>query len=326
MAAPRVGKALLAATLPFETENNTTSWFHLLSTLAVYGTCIWLVFWTPLLVAIPASIVAGLTQLRIFALFHDHLHGALLAKSKPAQWIMYLVGLHVLAPRTVWKETHDFHHRNNGKLQWTAVGSYLVMTTEQYEAASAAERRDYLRSRHPLTILFGYVFVMMAGMCVAAFRRSPKRHWGGPLALVIHFSILGFLVWKFGVTIAVLALVIPSMVDHMLVAYLFYAQHNFPETRFYTTSEWDYTDAAVNGSSYMVMGPLMRWFTANLGYHHIHHLNARIPFYRLPEAFAAIEELQDPHRTSLAPHDIAACLRLKRWDAQNHRMVTNDRA
>ncbi len=324
MSVPRVGKALLAATLPFETESAQRSWFAVLSTLAVYGTCLWLVFGTPLWVQIPASIIAGLTQLRLFALFHDHLHGALLAKSKPAQWIMSAVGLHVLAPRSVWKETHDFHHRNNGKLEWTSVGSYLVMTTEQYDAASAAERKAYLRARHPLTIFFGYVLVMMAGMCIAAFRRSPKRHWGGPLALVIHFGIMGLLIWQYGVLIALFALVIPSMVDHMLVAYLFYAQHNFPETRFYTRSEWDYTDAAVNGSSYMVMGPAMRWFCANLGYHHIHHLNARIPFYRLPEAMAAIEELQSPHRTSLALHDLVACLRLKRWDAQNHRMVPND--
>lgn len=321
MAEPRTGKALLAATLPFETESVARSWFHLVTTFMVYGTCIWLVFWTPLWIAIPASIIAGLTQLRIFALFHDHLHGALLAKSKPTKWIMELVGLHVLAPRSVWKETHDFHHRNNGKLQWTAVGSNLVLTEEQWDALGPAERKKYLWGRHPFPIFFGYVFVMMAGMCIAAYRRAPKRHWGGPVALAIHFGLVGLVTWQFGFVTALLAIVVPSIVDHMLVAYLFYAQHNFPETRYYTTSEWDYTDAALHGSSYMVMGPLMNWFTANLGYHHIHHLNARIPFYRLPEAMAAVPELQSPNRTSLRPRDVMACLRLKTWDAAARRMV-----
>ena len=77
----------------------------------------------------------------------------------------------------------------------------------------------------------------------------------------------------------------------------------------------------MHSSSFIAMGPLMNWFTGNIGYHHVHHLNARIPFYRLREAMAALEELQSPGTTSLHPQDIAACLRLKLWDPEEKRLV-----
>src|SRR6185436_14048928 len=74
-------------------------------------------------------------------------------------------------------------------------------------------------------------------------------------------------------------------------------------------------------SSYMEMGPLMRWFTANIGFHHVHHLNPAIPFYRLPEAMNAIPALQTPGRTNLSPKEIAACLRLKLWEPDHGHMI-----
>ena len=84
---------------------------------------------------------------------------------------------------------------------------------------------------------------------------------------------------------------------------------------------WSYTRAALESSSYMEMGRVMRFFTGNIGYHHVHHLNPLIPFYRLPEAMDAIPELHDPPKTSLRPSDVLACFRLKLWDPDKGRMV-----
>jgi omega-6 fatty acid desaturase (delta-12 desaturase) len=106
-----------------------------------------------------------------------------------------------------------------------------------------------------------------------------------------------------------------------LGSYLFYAQHNFPSARLDEGSAWDYATAALAGSSNIPMGPLMRWFTGNIAYHHVHHLNARIPFYRLPEAMAGLEELQSPGVTTLSPKGIYHCLRLKLWDADRQHLV-----
>jgi len=71
----------------------------------------------------------------------------------------------------------------------------------------------------------------------------------------------------------------------------------------------------------MKTGPIMAWFTANIGYHHIHHLNARVPFYRLPEVLKKIPELGKPKTTSLHPLEIFRCLRLKVWDVEAQQMV-----
>ena len=104
-------------------------------------------------------------------------------------------------------------------------------------------------------------------------------------------------------------------------AYLFYAQHNFPTVTFTDKNGWTYIGAAMQSSSYMKMGSVMQWFTGNIGFHHIHHTNARIPFYRLPEVYEAFPEFQNPKTTSLHPSDIFQCLQLKVWDPHLNRML-----
>ena len=93
---------------------------------------------------------------------------------------------------------------------------------------------------------------------------------------------------------------------------------------FKKNAEWSYTTAALESSSFMDLNPFMQWVTANIGFHHIHHLNSKIPFYRLPEAMAAIPELQVAKVTTLSPSDIVACLKLKVWDADKNKMVGFD--
>jgi omega-6 fatty acid desaturase (delta-12 desaturase) len=119
-----------------------------------------------------------------------------------------------------------------------------------------------------------------------------------------------------------LTCLIPFTLTFALGAYLFYAQHNFPSVTFKNNIEWSYDHAALDSSSFMVMNPLMQWATANIGYHHVHHLNSRIPFYRLPEAMRSLPELQQAKRTSLSPSEILRCLRLKVWDPEQKRMLS----
>ena len=119
----------------------------------------------------------------------------------------------------------------------------------------------------------------------------------------------------------VFAFIVPLAVGAAMGAYLFYVQHNFPEVDLGDQSEWDYIFAALHSSSFLDTSRLMHWFTGNIGYHHIHHLNARIPFYRLPEVMRAFPELQAPRRTSLSPREVVACFRLKLWNPDKRMMV-----
>jgi omega-6 fatty acid desaturase (delta-12 desaturase) len=153
---------------------------------------------------------------------------------------------------------------------------------------------------------------------------SPRRHWDSLVVLVLHYAIAIFLFVHFGPLTWFLTFFLPFFLSHMMGAYLFYAQHNFPGVTFRKNVEWSYTNAALESSSYMELNPVMQWVTANIGYHHIHHLNSKIPFYRLPEAMKAIPELQKAKVTTLKLSDIVSCLRLKVWDADQNKMIGFD--
>jgi omega-6 fatty acid desaturase (delta-12 desaturase) len=195
------------------------------------------------------------------------------------------------------------------------------MTKEQFLNASKGLRFKYLFMRHPLTILFGYLFVFQYGMCLYPSVAKPREHYDGFLALLGHLVLAVGITWFLGWQALLLTLVIPHFVASAIGSYLFYAQHNFPGVSFSDKADWTYDKAALQSSSFMKTGPILAWFTANIGCHHIHHLNSRIPFYRLPEVMAAIPELQTPRTTSLHPLEIIRCLRLKVWDPEVQRMI-----
>lgn len=267
-----------------------------------------------------ASVMAGLVSVRLFIIYHDFQHGAILKNSRIGRFLMSAYGLWILSPPSIWRRSHNFHHKHNAKIYGASIGSYPVLTTDAWRKATAKERRRYRYARHPLTIAFGYWSMFVHGMCYKSLRTNPKLHGDSLLALGLHVGLivgLGSLGWD----IVGLTLFVPLFVVHALGAYLFYAQHNYPDVQLRRREDWDYVHAALHSSSYMEMGPVMHWFTGNIGYHHVHHLNPRIPFYRLPEAMAAIPALAQPGTTSLAPKDVWTCLMLDLWDMERQKMV-----
>jgi omega-6 fatty acid desaturase (delta-12 desaturase) len=309
-------------TKPFARELRHRSWLHLWSTLVILTgllgtTCLEV----HCLVRVCCSILAGLVLVRMFVIYHDHQHGTILRHSRLADLIMLTYGVCVLTPPSIWKRSHNHHHMNNGKILLSRIGSYPLMTVADYARASRRERFRYFVARHPVTMLLGYFTVFLFGMCLRPFWAKPKEHWDGGLAIVLHLGLVVALVFL-APRALVFACLLPIMLAAAVAAYLFYAQHNFPTFEIKPAGEWDYVFAGLRSSSYLSMGPVMGWFTGNIGYHHVHHLNARIPFYRLPEAMAAIEELRSPATTSLHPVEIYRCLRLKLWDPQKNRLVS----
>jgi acyl-lipid omega-6 desaturase (Delta-12 desaturase) len=316
------GKQIILASKPFAREIKWKSWLYSLSTFIIligFLTGIFIINNT--LLRIACSIGASLTLIRMFVIYHDHQHHTILNKSVTADILFKIFGVYSLAPVSIWKRSHDYHHSHNCKLFSASIGSYPIMTKQKFLEASKAEQRTYLAIRHPLTIFFGYITMFIVGMCVRSFINNPKKHWDSLLALVIHFAVSIFIFFYFGWLIWLLSFVVPFFVAFMVGAYLFYAQHNFPGVTFREKDEWNYEEAAIYSSSYMRMNPFWQWVTANIGYHHVHHINSRIPFYRLPETMAAIPELQKAKITTLNPWDIVACFRLKIWDPENNAMI-----
>jgi omega-6 fatty acid desaturase (delta-12 desaturase) len=321
------GKELTRATARFAQDDPARSWWYVLSTgglmLAAYGGTLW--NFHPL-AKLACSVAAGFLTMRFFVIYHDQQHQAILAKSRAAEWLMRGFGILVLSPSSIWRSSHDYHHKHNSKLRSAHIGSFPVMTKAQYALSSQRERLTYLLIRHPLTITFGYLSMFLFGMCLNPFLSQPKKHFDCLIALVIHAAIGVALVSQFGWNALLLTQTIPLLLVLCMGSYVFYAQHNFPGVIFSDHEGWAYEKAALESSCYIKTNPLMAWFTANIGYHHIHHLNHRIPFYRLPEVFRALPELQHPKTTSFSPRDIWRCLRLKVWDAEAQRMVAIGRA
>jgi omega-6 fatty acid desaturase (delta-12 desaturase) len=302
----RSPKELLAAVRPFAQEDRARSWFHFVETFAVLGGLWAIAFFSPWWwVRLPVSILLGFVIVRGFILYHDFMHLSILRGSTVAKWILYAYGVLVLTPPNVWRQTHNYHHAHTAKIVGSHIGSYWMVTTDMWKQMSAKERLLYKIYRHPLTIFLAYFTVFMYGMCVSSFLRNPRKNWDSLFALIVHFAFF-----------------LPLFVAMMVGAYLFYAQHDFADMYVQPRETWEYTRAALESSSYMKTGPILGWFTGNIGYHHVHHLNPAIPFYRLPEAMAAVPELQNPRgTTSLHPRDIIACFRAKLWDPEQQKMV-----
>jgi acyl-lipid omega-6 desaturase (Delta-12 desaturase) len=140
--------------------------------------------------------------------------------------------------------------------------------------------------------------------------------------LILHVAMSAFVFFFFDAQTWLITIALPFTITCAIGSYLFYAQHNFPGVVFNNNEDWTYEKAALDSSSYMKANPIMEWFSGNIGYHHIHHLNARIPFYRLPEAYKNIKELQMAKETSLKIKDMIACFRLKIWDPELQRMIS----
>jgi acyl-lipid omega-6 desaturase (Delta-12 desaturase) len=319
----RTGKEIILATKPYACESPSKSWWHLLSTAALLAGSLAGTLWNFHLAGkIACSLLAGWLYLRFFVIYHDQQHGAILPHSRMAAAFMRAFGIWILSPSSVWQSSHNHHHNHNSKLRGSHIGSYPIMTREQFLNAPKSDRLKYLFMRHPLSILFGYLVVFLYGMCIYPSVSKPREHYDGFFAVAGHLLIAAAITWLLGWQALLLTLVLPQFVACAIGSYLFYAQHNFPSVVFSDKADWTYDKAALESSSFLKTGPVLAWFTANIGYHHIHHLNSHIPFYRLPEVMAAIPELQTPRTTSLHPLEIIRCLRLKVWDPELQRMIS----
>ena len=320
--AMRTGRALIDASRPYAVEIPSRSWQALLLTILFLTatTAASVVLPQPLARGIVATF-SGLLIVRMFILFHDAMHGAIFRRSPVARAVLSAFAVLTLTPPRVWRDTHNYHHAHTAKIVGSHIGSFPMTTKSLWAKMSTPQRVGYVLTRHPLTIAAAYFTVFMWGMCLGPFLRNPRRNVQALATFVLNVVLSLFLITRFVFATFAFAYGYPLALATAFGAYLFYAQHNFPDARIQPREDWTYTRAALESSSYMEMGPVLRYFTGSIGFHHVHHLNSMIPFYRLEEAMRAIPKLQTPGRTSLRPADIRACLRLGIWSPEDGKMV-----
>jgi acyl-lipid omega-6 desaturase (Delta-12 desaturase) len=269
---------------------------------------------------IPTVLLAALVNTRLFIFYHDYLHGSLLRDSVPARWLMTAVGGYLLTVPSVWRYAHDHHHQHNGKLSGWFIGEFPLVDCETWASMPPKSQRLYKIARHPLTVVFGYLFLLIARHSISAVVANPKRDWPALVALGVHLALTAGLWAAVGWEVAVFNVVLPLAITGAIGSTLFYVQHNSPRVLYRGGKDWNYHYAALHSTTMLDMPAIMHWFTGNIGYHHVHHMNHLVPFYRLPEAMAAIPDLQHPVRLHL--RDIPRCFAVDLWDSARSRMVS----
>ncbi len=276
-------------------------------------------YWLYALLLLPA---AGLL-VRLFMIQHDCGHGAFLRRRSGNDWLGRLISVLTLTPYDHWKRSHAIHHASSGNLDRRGIGDIGTLTTREYLARSPLGRLRYRLYRHPL-VMFGvgpiYLFLLETRL-PWGFMDKGWQPWISTMATNLGIAAAaGLLIWTVGLVPFVL--VHGPIVGLAAAAgvWLFYVQHQFEATYWAELGEWNVHDAALHGSSHYDLPPVLRWFTANIGVHHVHHLASRIPFYRLPEVLRDHPELKAVGRLSLAQS--LRCVRLTLWDEQAARLVS----
>jgi len=277
-------------------------------------------YWLTLLLAIPA---AGFL-VRIFIIQHDCGHGSFFKRRKANDLVGMACSLFTLVPYIYWRKSHATHHAHHAELEERGIGDVWTMTVDEYWEAGFWKRLLYRGFRNPL-----FLFVIVPTLNFLVLTRTTMntpshwRHgekasvWWTNLALAFIWSLeILWLGWQTMLLINLPIIVIAGTAG----TWLFYVQHQFERTYWEHTPQWDFTLAAMQGSSYYKLPRLLQWFTGNIGFHHIHHLSPRIPNYRLEQCHEENELFQRVVQLTL--RSSLATVNLVLWDEEHHRLVT----
>ncbi|WP_379921770.1 fatty acid desaturase [Erythrobacter sp. R86502] len=273
--------------------------------------------------ALALAPVAGLLLLRVFIIQHDCGHGAFLAKRAGNDWIGRALGVLTFTPYDCWRRSHTLHHANTGNLDARGFGDVDTLTVREYEALSPLQRFAYRAYRHPIVLLGigpAYLFILRHRLPIGLMKEG-SIYWTSAIATNLATAgILAALIYVFGLG-TTLSVVVPALlIAASTGVYLFYIQHQFEDAHWDRRPQWTFHEAALHGSSHLDLPQPLRWFTANIGVHHVHHLASRIPFYRLQEVLKAHPELRDLNRFTF-PQTLSP-LKLTLWDEDKRRLVT----
>lgn len=273
--------------------------------------------------ALALAPLAGLFLLRLFIIQHDCGHGAFFAGRSENDWVGRALGLLTFTPYDCWRRSHALHHATTGNLDARGSGDIDTLTVREFFAASRFQRLFYRFYRNPVVLLGlgpAYQFLLRHRLPVGLFKDS-LRYWISAMGTNVGIVLILFgLIYQFGLATALMVFLPVLLIAATLGVWLFYIQHQFETAHWDGGKNWAFHDAALMGSSHLALPAVLRWFTGNIGIHHIHHLSSRIPFYRLPEALRALPSLQDLNRVS--PLQAFGSLRLALWDEDQRRLIT----
>jgi len=272
-------------------------------------------------ITVPLAVLAGGLLVRTFIIFHDCGHGSFFKSKRANRFWGFVCGVLTFTPFFRWQRRHARHHATSGNLDRRGTGDIWTLTVQEYLEASRWRRLAYHVVRNPVVLFVVAPLLLLCGIERIPLGQDMPRErrsvWWMNLAILCMVALLGS---AFGFANYLLIQLIIIMVSGSAGVWLFYVQHQFAGTYWAHSGEWDYTAAALQGSSYYQLPKVLQWFSGNIGFHHIHHLNPSIPNYYLERCHLASPLLQAVQPLTLLTSLKSLSLRL--WDESGQRLIS----
>lgn len=325
------GKEIRSKVKLYAVADNKKAWLQLLNTVVPYFAILIIMglgiyFKIPYILILLLSLPAGAFMVRAFILFHDCTHLSFF-KTKRANHIMgHLLSIVAFTPYTVWQTEHNRHHGSVGNLDERGIGDVWTMTVDEYLASSKPKRFLYGLYRHP-----AFLFIVAPFFLFAVLNRLPsKRSNESAKIKKMHYKSLfitntGILLTAVitGLTIGIkyyLLIQIPVLFFASIMGvWLFFVQHQFDEVYWERHNEWDFVKAAIDGSSFYKLPLVLDWLSGHIGFHHIHHLNSKIPNYNLRPCYRAMNGFEGGKTITLFESFKMAMLNL--YDEKSRKLI-----
>jgi omega-6 fatty acid desaturase (delta-12 desaturase) len=276
-------------------------------------------YWATLLFVVPAAFFL----VRLFLIQHDCGHGSFFRRKLTNDWVGRCLGVLTLTPYEVWRRSHAVHHATSGNLEHRGTGDIKTLTVAEYRALGPWRRLAYRLYRHPLVMFVigpSYIFLLQQRVPPSWWAAEP-RHWASVMGTNLAVAVAaGGMIWLLGVGPFLMVHLPIVAIASSIGVWLFYVQHQFEDTFWEHNPDWTLHEAALLGASHYDLPRPLRWLTANIGVHHVHHLYSRIPFYRLQEVLRDRPELANIRRLTI--RESIASVPLCLWDEDKRRLVT----
>lgn len=305
-----------------EPSRSRSNW-QITNTLIPYA-ALWYLMYRSLAVSywitLPLAILAGGFLVRVFIIHHDCGHGAFFKSRRANDTWGFITGVLTFTPYYLWRWEHAIHHAHSGDLDHRGLGAVWTLTVQEYLESSRGRRFAYRLARNPIILfllapLFLFLVVHRFPNARASRRERNSVYWTnlGILGMAVP---LGFI---FGLKAYLILQLMVIAVAGSSGVWLFYVQHQFEGVYWQRHGDWDYLAAALQGSSFYKLPKVLQWFSGNIGFHHIHHLSARIPNYNLEKCHKAEPLFQSVPPVTLFSSFKSLTFRL--WDEQRHKLV-----